>query len=249
MRRVALLLPLLALTACGTWGRLKDVGRAPRMSETEAPPAPQAEPSLTQLSTAQRGGEVLAQPPAAPSASLFRTGAGALFQDQRASKVGDIVTIRIDISDKANVTNATSRSRTGSEEGGASAFFGLEKILKKAAGIDSSNLVGSSTSSSNDGKGSTSRSETINLTMAAIVTAVLPNGNLVIKGRQETRVNFELRELLVTGIVRPQDVARDNSIRHTQIAEARISYGGKGQLTDAQQTRWGQQLLDVLSPF
>lgn len=248
MRKAALIIPLLTLSACGTFGRLQDVGRVPKFSKEETPPAPVVEPSLTQLSTAQRGGET-PPAPSAPSASLFRTGAGALFQDQRASKVGDIVTIRIDISDKANVTNATSRSRTGSEEGGASAFFGLEKILKKAAGIDSNTLVGSSTSSSNDGKGSTSRSETINLTMAAIVTAVLPNGNLVIKGRQETRVNFELRELLVTGIVRPQDVARDNSIRHTQIAEARISYGGKGQLTDAQQARWGQQLLDVLSPF
>lgn len=249
MRRVAILASLLALSACGTFGRLKDIGRAPKLSETETPPAPQAEPSLTQLSTAQRGGDVATEPQAAPTASLFRNGAGALFQDQRASKVGDIVTIRIDIADKANVSNATSRSRTGSEKGGASAFFGLEQTLKKITGIDSDNLVGSNTTSSNDGKGSTSRSETISMTMAAIVTAVLPNGNLVIKGRQETRVNFELRELVVTGIVRPQDVARDNSIRHTQIAEARISYGGKGQLTDAQQARWGQQLLDVLSPF
>ncbi|MDQ4421120.1 flagellar basal body L-ring protein FlgH [Sphingobium sp. DEHP117] len=238
----------LALSACGTWGRLKDVGRAPKLSETQAPPAPVAEPSLTQLSTAQRGGEA-ADPPVAASASLFRNGAGALFQDQRASKVGDILTIRIDISDKASLSNATSRSRSGSEAGGASALFGLEKIVKRAIGVDSNNLVGSSTESSNDGKGSTARSETISMTMAAIVTAVLPNGNLVIKGRQESRVNFELRELLVSGIVRPQDVARDNSIRHTQIAEARISYGGKGQLTDAQQARWGQQLLDVLSPF
>lgn len=249
MKRAAILLPLLALSACGTFGRLKDVGRAPKMSAPDALPAPAAEPSLTQLSTAQRGGDVTTEPQAAPTASLFRNGAGALFQDQRASRVGDIVTIRIDMSDKANVSNATSRSRTGSEQGGASAFFGLEKILKRATGIDSDTLVGSDTSSSNDGKGTTSRSETINLTMAAIVTNVLPNGNLVIKGRQETRVNFELRELIVTGVVRPQDVARDNSIRHTQIAEARISYGGKGQLTDAQQARWGQQLIDVLSPF
>lgn len=249
MRRVALLIPLLALSACGTVGRLKDVGRAPKLSETEAPPAPQTEPSLTQLSTAQRGGDASTGQQPAPTASLFRNGAGALFQDQRASKVGDIVTIRIDIADKANVSNATIRSRTGSEQGGSSAFFGLEKIPKKATGIDSENLVGSNTTSSNDGKGSTSRSEMISMTMAAIVTDVLPNGNLVIKGRQETRVNFELRELVVTGIVLPQDVARDNSIRHTQIAEARISYGGKGQLTDAQQARWGQQLMDVLSPF
>lgn len=248
MRTFVALGLLLTLSACGTWGRLKDVGRAPKLSETQAPPAPVAEPSLTQLSTAQRGGEAI-DPPAAASASLFRNGAGALFQDQRASKVGDILTIRIDIADKASLSNATSRSRSGSEAGGASALFGLEKIVKRAIGVDSNSLVGSSTESSNDGKGNTTRSETISMTMAAIVTAVLPNGNLVIKGRQESRVNFELRELLVSGIVRPQDVARDNSIRHTQIAEARISYGGKGQLTDAQQARWGQQLLDVLSPF
>lgn len=248
MRRYVALGLCIALSACGTVGRLKDVGRAPKLSETQAPPAPAAEASLTQLSTAQRGGEAT-DPTAAASASLFRNGAGALFQDQRASKVGDILTIRIDIADKASLSNATSRSRSGSEAGGASALFGLEKIVKRAIGVDSNNLVGSSTESSNDGKGSTSRSETISMTMAAIVTAVLPNGNLVIKGRQESRVNFELRELLVSGIVRPQDVARDNSIRHTQIAEARISYGGKGQLTDAQQARWGQQLLDVLSPF
>ena len=172
-----------------------------------------------------------------------------MFQDQRAAKTGDILTIRIDISDRASVSNSTSRTRDGSESGGASAIFGLEKIVKDIVGVDTSNLVGSQTSSSSSGQGRTSRSETISMTMAAIVTAVLPNGNLVIRGRQETRVNFELRELLVSGIVRPQDIARDNSIRHTQIAEARISYGGKGQLTDAQQARWGQPLLDVLSPF
>ncbi len=250
MRRKAFLLALCATAGCGTLGRIGDVGRAPKLSEIEAPSAPAAEPSLTQESMVQRGG---AAPPvvseAPPSASLFREGAGALFRDQRAARVGDIVTIRIDISDRATVTNSTSRSRNGSEQGGASAFFGLEKLLRKGLGVDSNNLVGSSTASSSDGQGSTSRSETISLAMAAIVTGVLPNGNLVIRGRQETRVNFELRELIVSGIVRPQDIARDNSIRHTQIAEARISYGGRGQLTDAQQARWGQQLLDVLSPF
>ena len=245
MRKLLLCAMLVSLAGCGTMGRLGHVGRAPKMSEVEQVAVPDVEASLARDRAA-------APPPAgtaAPSASLFRTGSGALFQDQRAAKAGDILTIRIDISDKASVSNSTSRTRDGSESGGASAIFGLEKIVKDIAGVDTANLVGSQTSSSSSGKGSTSRSETISMTMAAIVAAVLPNGNLIIRGRQETRVNFELRELLVSGIVRPQDIARDNSIRHTQIAEARISYGGKGQLTDAQQARWGQQLLDVLSPF
>jgi flagellar L-ring protein FlgH len=242
---------MLALSGCGTMGRLSNVGRAPKMSPIENVASPGMEPSLTHASPSQRGGTD--SPAAAPapqdSASLFRTGAGALFQDQRASRIGDILTVRINISDKAVVDNSTSRTRDGSESGGISSAFGLEKVVKKAVGIDTANLVEGQSKSKSTGSGNTSRSETVNMTVAAVVTDVLPNGNLVIKGRQETRVNFELREMLFSGIVRPQDIARDNSIRHTQVAEARISYGGRGQLTDAQQARWGQQLMDVLSPF
>jgi flagellar L-ring protein precursor FlgH len=245
----ALLAGILLLSGCGTVGRLKNIGRAPKLDPMEQVDTPAVEGSLAHVSAAQRGGyaQPLADP--VPSASLFRTGAGALFQDQRAVKVGDILTIRINISDKATVDNSTTRSRDGSENAGASSILGLEKIVKKIAGLDTSNLVTSNSKSKSTGTGNTTRSETVNMTIAAVVTAVLPNGNLVIRGRQETRVNFELRELLVSGIVRPQDIARDNSILHTQIAEARISYGGRGQLTDAQQARWGQQLMDVLSPF
>lgn len=243
----------LATAGCGTMGRLERIGRAPKMSEPSAVPAPVAEPSLTQAGVVARGGTLpvpeAAPAPVAPSASLFRTGSGALFNDQRAARVGDILTIRIDVNDSAAVTNETSRTRNGTESGGAGALFGLEKVIKKAIGVDTGSMLSSTTTSSSDGKGDTKRNETISMTMAAVVTGVLPNGNLLIHGRQEVRVNFELRELLVSGIVRPQDIARDNSIKHTQIAEARISYGGKGQLTDAQQARWGQQLLDVLSPF
>lgn len=243
------------LAACGTMERLKSVGRPPKMTPLADVVSPAQEPSLTHAGPMQRGGALdgiaQADPSAMPPAgsSLFRTGAGALFRDQRATRVGDIVTVRINISDKAAVDNSTSRSRNGSEAGGADSIFGLEKLAKKAIGLDTSKMVSANTKSSNSGSGNTSRSEVINMTVAAVVTAVLPNGNLIIQGRQETRVNFELRELLVSGIVRPQDIARDNSIRHTQIAEARISYGGRGQLTDAQQARWGQQLMDVLSPF
>lgn len=243
-------LPLLSLPGCGTMGRLSHIGRPPTMSEPGAVVSPAIEPSIAARSP------YMASPSAssptsehAASPSLFRTGAGALFQDQRASQVGDILTIKVNIADKADMGNSTSRTRGGSESAGAGSLFGLEKVVKKAIGVDTANLLDSSTSSKSNGAGTTSRSETVNMTMAAVVTGVLPNGNLLIRGRQETRVNFELRELIVTGIVRPQDIARDNSIQHSQIAEARISYGGKGQLTDAQQARWGQQLLDILSPF
>lgn len=244
------LLPILVLPGCGTMGRLSHVGRPPTMSAMGAVESPTIEQSIAARTPPHAIVSTAVGPTtSAPSASLFRTGAGALFQDQRASQIGDILTIKVNIADKADMGNSTSRSRDGSESAGAGSLFGLEKVIKKAVGVDTASLVDSTSKSKNSGAGTTSRSETVNMTIAAVVTGVLPNGNLVIRGRQETRVNFELRELIVTGIVRPQDIARDNSVQHSQIAEARISYGGKGQLTDAQQARWGQQLLDILSPF
>ena len=130
-------------------------------------------------------------------------------------------------------------------------FFGQEDRLNKifAKGATGKGLIDLGSTSSSKGEGTVKRSEQLVTDIAAVVTQVLPNGNLVIEGKQEVRVNFELRELVVSGIVRPEDIARDNSIRHSQIAEARISYGGRGQLTDAQQARWGQQIYDALFPF
>ncbi|MBU3078663.1 flagellar basal body L-ring protein FlgH [Sphingomonas quercus] len=236
------------LSGCGAVGRLQGVGKAPKMTAMDDPVAPEIEPSLGLQGAAHRNGATAAP---APSASLFRTGAGGFLRDQRASKVGDILTIRINIADKASVDNTTSRTRAGGETGGIAGLLGLETQLPKIlpGKPDPSKLVDFNSNSTATGAGNTTRSEQINLTMAAIVTGVLPNGNLVIRGRQEVRVNFELRELIVTGIVRPEDIARDNTIAHSQIAEARISYGGRGQLTDAQQARWGQQIYDALFPF
>jgi flagellar L-ring protein precursor FlgH len=210
------------------------------------------QPSLGRQGSAERAG--IDQPPvpiAAPGASLFRTGAGAFFRDQRAGRVGDILTVRINIADRADVGNTTSRTRTGSESAGVSALLGLQAPLAKflPGTVDPAKLVAADSASKSDGSGSISRKETISMTIAATVVGVLPNGNLAIRGRQEVRVNYELRELVISGIVRPEDIARDNSIPHTQIAEARISYGGRGRLSDAQQDRWGQQIYDALFPF
>ena len=115
--------------------------------------------------------------------------------------------------------------------------------------MDNENLLGMESASSSSGSGSVDRNETVNLTVAAVVTQILPNGNLVLNGKQEVRVNFEVRELLIAGVIRPEDITNQNTIKHTQIAEARISYGGRGQITDVQQPRYGQQFLDILLPF
>lgn len=211
------------------------------VDESDAMPIEQSlgRPDLTRR-------EGLVKSPAEQGASLFRAGAGAFLADQRAARSGDILTVKINVADRANLGNTTSRARGGSEDAGVTALLGLEKYIP---GGNPAQAVAAKTKSDYTGSGTITRSETINMTMSAIVTNVLPNGNLVIKGRQEMRVNYELRELIVTGIVRPQDIARDNSVRHTQIAEARISYGGRGQLTGAQQARWGQQIYDALFPF
>lgn len=253
MKRILPLLITAALVAsCGSVGKLKMVGKAPKLSVPEVTPSPPLQASLGRQGSADRAGVGEKAPnPAAPSASLFRTGAGAFFRDQRAGRVGDILTVRIKIDDRADFGNTTSRSRTGSENAGLSALLGLQSPLTKflPGGVDPAKLVAADSTSKSDGTGTISRKETINMTIAATVVGVLPNGNLAIRGKQEVRVNYELRELVISGIVRPEDIARDNSIPHTQIAEARISYGGRGRLSDAQQDRWGQQIYDALFPF
>jgi flagellar L-ring protein precursor FlgH len=182
---------------------------------------------------------------------LWRIGSKNFFKDQRANKIGDILTINITINDKASINNKTTRTRTNSDSANAANFLGLESQLNKIlpSAVKPSALVNMGSATSNVGTGKVDRSESVDLTLAAVVTQVLPNGNMVIQGRQEVRVNFEVRELTVMGVIRPEDISSTNTVQHTQIAEARISYGGRGQLTDVQQARYGSQLFDILFPF
>ena len=188
---------------------------------------------------------------AASANSLWRTGARTFFGDQRARHVGDIVTVSIDIDDRAQTQNSTARSRTNEISGGVTNFFGLESSLGRAfpGGFDAANMVGLEGESSANGSGSVNRSERVSLTIAAVVTDVMVNGNLVIQGRQEVRTNREVRELTVAGIVRPEDLSSANTIAHTQIAEARISYGGRGDISRVQATPAAQSLVERFSPF
>ncbi|CAN5175331.1 flagellar basal body L-ring protein FlgH [soil metagenome] len=188
---------------------------------------------------------------AASANSLWRTGARTFFGDQRARHIGDILTVNIAIDDSAQTSNATNRTRSNDASGGVTNFFGLEGSLGRAfpGGFDPQNMVGLQGQTNAAGSGSVSRSEKVSLTIAAVVTEVLANGNMVIQGRQEVRTNREVRELTIAGIVRPEDITAANTINHTQIAEARISYGGRGDISRVQASPAAQSLVERFSPF
>lgn len=234
----------LSLGGCGAIDRLAQVGATPALSAIQDP-------------TAQPGYKPvrMPMPPPAPPTfqgnSLWRAGSRAFFKDQRAQQVGDIVTVKVRVTDKAAIDNATTRTRTNSENFGMKGLFGAEtqvtKILPEGTKADA--LVDLSSDGSSAGSGKISRQEQLVTNVAAVVTQVLPNGNLVIEGKQEIRVNFEVRELVVAGVIRPEDIDTENIIDSTKIAEARIAYGGRGQITDVQQPRYGQQVMDILLPF
>tara|TARA_R110000850_G_scaffold667_5_gene3984 strand:+ start:871 stop:1605 length:735 start_codon:yes stop_codon:yes gene_type:complete len=185
------------------------------------------------------------------AASLWSPSRASLLGDRRAVVRGDILTVVIEIDEKAEISNSSDRSRSGSETLGVPGLFGLPQRLdtKLPEGASSAELVGINSQSSSSGDGSVKRKEKLELRIAATVVDVLPNGVLSISGSQELRVNFELRELLVTGFVRPADVSRQNEITYDKIASARVSYGGRGQISDVQQPRIGQQVLDAVLPF
>ncbi|MGY2046921.1 flagellar basal body L-ring protein FlgH [Methylobacterium sp. JK268] len=230
------------LSACNTVDRLSNIGATPTLSAIQDPTA-QAGYKPVRLPMPE------VQPVSYAPNSLWRTGSRAFFKDQRAAKIGDLVTVKVNVTDKANVNNETKRSRANTENFGIPNAFGLESKAKLLAGADPKNLLDTSATTSNDGAGSIQRAETVTTNVAAIVTQVLPNGNLVVEGKQEIRVNFEVRELVVAGVIRPEDIESDNTIDSTKIAEARIAYGGRGQITDVQQPRYGQQFLDIMLPF
>lgn len=184
-------------------------------------------------------------------ASLWSRQRGSLLGDRRAIRRGDIMTVVIEIDERAEISNESDRSRSGSESLGIPQLGGLPQRLdeKLPLGASSSELVAIDSSSSSSGDGSVKRNEKLTLRVAATVVDVLPNGVLSIAGSQELRVNFELRELMVSGYVRPEDISRQNEITYDKIASARVSYGGRGQITDMQQPRVGQQVLDAVLPF
>lgn len=243
-KSTCLVLACWLLAGCNTLDRLQNIGREPALS-----------PVGVSIQKANYEPVTMPMPAHVPEVyqanSLWRQGARSFFKDQRARTIGDVLTVNVTIEDEASLQNQTTRSRTNSENLGIGGLLGVENQLDRffKGNVDGGSLVDLDSDLSNQGQGNVSRNEAINLNVAAVVAQVLPNGNLVIHGRQEVRVNFEVRELYVAGVVRPEDITPDNAIAHEQIAELRIAYGGRGQLTDVQQPRYGSQVLDVILPF
>ncbi len=244
---ICVVLTALSLSGCGNMARrLSEVGTGPQISPTQNP-------------TERADYKPVSMPMPAPSVppagynSLWRPGSRTFFKDQRASQVGDILTVGVNISDQATMQNSTTANRTGTEAYGAPDFLGLGKqlstILPGDKNTSLSTKLSLDSSSGSTGSGNLSRNETISVQVAAVVTQILPNGNMVIAGRQEVRINSELRELTVTGVIRQEDIDTLNTVTSEKIAEARIYYGGRGILSDVQEPRYGQQIFDIIFPF
>jgi flagellar L-ring protein FlgH len=238
----ALVVLAASLGGCSSLDRIRNLGEQPTLAAIESP-------------TAKPGYKPVHMPMPEPTTavynenSLWRSGSREFFKDQRAHQVGDILTVTVNITDTAKTANETQRSRSNSEDSGVTDFIGTKTINNLKTAVLPGRILTADSTASSEGKGSINRQDAVQTNVAAVVTQVLPNGNLVVEGKQELRVNFEVRELIVAGIVRPEDIQSDNTIDSTKIAEARIAYGGRGQITDVQQARYGQQALDILLPF
>ena len=233
---------LVVASGCSSIDRLSQIGETPKLAAIENP-------------TAQPGYKPVQMPMPKPETvsynanSLWRNGSRAFFKDQRAARIGDLLTVTVNITDKANIANESQRSRASKEDANIKDFVGKQLLSGGAAKALSGAVISTESASNYDGKGSVVRQENLQTNVAAVVIQILPNGNLVVEGKQEIRVNYEIRELIVAGVVRPEDIQSDNTIDSSKIAQARIAYGGRGQITDFQQPRYGQQVTDILLPF
>ncbi len=233
-----------SLFVLGACSPLAQVGKAPDFSPLEGSYQHHAMYSAPFPETADMN---------APSdaSSLWTATQASLLGDRRASHRGDILTVVIEIDDRAEISNSTGRNRSGSQQMAVPHMLGIPQRLDRELpdGASMGQAIDTSSASSFSGTGSVSRNEKLTLRIAATVVEELPNGVLRIEGQQEVRVNFELRELIITGYVRPADISRQNEVTYDKMAGARVSYGGRGQITDVQQPKYGQQISEILSPF
>ncbi|NQW02095.1 MAG: flagellar basal body L-ring protein FlgH [Rhodospirillales bacterium] len=241
-------LALVLLSGCNLLTRVSEIGDPPNLSDIQNPTTRQ---NYKPVSLPMPSPQIAEDNPN----SLWRAGARAFFKDHRAKEIGDIVTVKMSLNDSATFANNTTRARDDSEKFTVNDLLGFESELQKVLpqAIGTGGVGGQIVDFVNDhntkGDGTISRTEDLSLTFAAVVTQILPNGSMVIMGRQEISVNAELRELVVTGVIRPSDIDSDNTISDDSIAEMRVAYGGRGALSNLQKPRWGMEMWDILFPF
>jgi flagellar L-ring protein precursor FlgH len=235
---------LIGLSGCRTFDRLMEINEVPPMSQIMNPVA---HPNYRPVTMPMPDPE----PVELQNNSLWKTGAKTFFKDQRAKRVGDILTVIIDMNDSASISNETKTNRQSTQTVAVNNFMGFEEKFSEVLpkGVDPTKLIGVTSDPNLQGKGSIQRSEKVQFKLAATITQILPNGNFVISGRQEMRINYEIREIVVVGIVRPEDISSANTVPYEKISEARMAYSGRGQLDDVQQAPWAQQILTTISPF
>jgi len=251
IRLLPFLLIIFSLSSCtDSLGRLKRIGKAPTFEKIEIPETREDEEEVMRRIEKERDQHAYMR----KTNSLWKPGSTKFFRDSRAWRVGDIIRVVVNIKDNATLNNSTNQKRSGSDSLGVPNLSGKEGVIQKSlssstttANMDS--LIKTTSNRSHTGSGGISRKEDVKTEIAAIVMKILPNGNLVVQGHQEVRINYELREIQVAGIIRPKDISSDNSIMTNQMAEARISYGGRGVVSDVQQPRPGAQIIDIISPF
>ena len=243
---VALLL-LLCLSSCTSFfDKMENIGKPPPLARIKDP---LSEPDYRAVTTPLPESPT---PQKTAANSLWQQGARSFFRDGRATRVGDLLRVKINITDQAEFDNNTTSTRSSADTSNATSFFGLEKKIPSFIPFFTptpGNLVNTKGTDSNAGNVTAKRKETVQTQVAAMVTQVLPNGNFVITGKQEFLMNFDIREVSISGIVRPGDIDSSNTIDSTQVAEARITYGGRGQNIDVQQPRWGTQVIQAVTPF
>lgn len=240
---------LIAVLSASCSTRLDHFNKPPSMTPPGESKRPIPAPSSARMTAYSK--PVVPESVAPTPASLWRSGPESLFGDRRARTLGDIVTVMIEIDEEAEIDNRTDRSRTSSDNLSVPALLGVPSLAQNVlpGGGSLNPAIDASSNTASSGNGTIQRAERITLRVAATVDHILPNGHLSIIGTQEIRVNYELRELQIAGIIRPEDITRANVITYDKIADARISYGGRGQISDLQKARYGQQLIDIVSPF
>ena len=245
IKGTAVLMMATSLSGCGMWSKLTRVGQEPPLSPITNPVEAKGYEPVSMPMPEQKEQKQAAN-------SLWHQGADGFFKDQRAAKVGDIITVKISAKDNALMENEMEQNRDDNKDSmGISSLFGYEQYATKVfpGSVNTDDLVNITSNREISGDGKIDRKESIDVTMAAVVTQVLPNGNLVIEGTQEIRVSYEVRQLMMRGIIRRADISSDNTIESSKIAELRVSYGGEGVISDVQQPRYGRQILDIVAPF